>query len=641
MEKLKKLKKYISFQLGFWFFATVIVPIISFIFIYQLAIEKKIENKVLKESQRVSLTVASIIENYADSIKEDLVITSKSPSIKEYLLNFEKEKPIFDFLNLIANLKSLSNVYLIDSDLNIVFNLKNREKIGIDLKPIKTNPLSQTINRSSYLMQSEISDFRYCGLEKSISSFAVSPIVDNKKIIGYVAFSISERVTYEKILNDLNFINNFEIFVGSIYSSKAITEIEYLEDIRPHKALQQSLEGSSVLESYLYLNREYILSSVYLPSFRWALALKIEKNRIVESLNDESSFLFIVFLTIFVIFVSTILIVKFVSMPIYKLIKSIKSIQMGDFNKKLYLDSNNEFKVLEESFNLMVDRVKDYQENMENRVKSRTKELLKTKNELLEYKNALEKRVALEVNKRREQEKILLKQSKFTAVSEIISSIAHQWRQPLNSISIAIMDLEYHFYNKTLNEGILEDRIDKIDSQLQYMSKTIDNFMNFFKLSDRKEFNLFKAFDSIISILLVELNYYSIDLKVENRLDKNISIFGYENEFKQAILNILNNSKDSIKEAIELDNIEQGIIFINLYSDDLNIYVEIYDNGIGVDKDILDKIFLPYFSTKSQAVGIGLGLYLTKIIIDNIGGVIRVFNPDDFSVLFKISIPRG
>ena len=242
------------------------------------------------------------------------------------------------------------------------------------------------------------------------------------------------------------------------------------------------------------------------------------------------------------------------------------------------------------------------------------------------YKKELQKKDAL-----------IFQQSKLAAIGEMIGNIAHQWRQPLNSIGVTMMKLELSSDNDKLTKEMVTDTIDKTNSIVSHMSKTIDDFRNFFSPTKRKsEFLIRDNIESILSLIIPQLTVHNISINIIGNRD--IKVFGYENELKQVLINIVSNAKDAIvNNNIDVD----GLIKIDIVSDEENLTIKISDNAGGIPSTIKDKIFDPYFTTKFKSQGTGLGLYMSKIIIEkNMKGSLAVQNDNDGAV-FKIQIPIG
>jgi len=206
------------------------------------------------------------------------------------------------------------------------------------------------------------------------------------------------------------------------------------------------------------------------------------------------------------------------------------------------------------------------------------------------------------------QQIVLAQQSKKSAMGEMLVNIAHQWRQPLNNISLIIHYLRDNCIN--LNKEEINKDIESCMVQVNYMSKTIDDFTNFIKPSKQKtSFNLQETFAKVFTILSAQFNDKNIELSEEI---ESLELFTVENELMQVIINILNNAKDAFN-----DKQNNKFIFIFAYKKDKNIIIKIKDNAGGIDTSIINRIFEPYFSTKSENDGVGIGLYMVENIIEN------------------------
>ncbi len=234
-----------------------------------------------------------------------------------------------------------------------------------------------------------------------------------------------------------------------------------------------------------------------------------------------------------------------------------------------------------------------------------------------------------------EQQDILIEQSKSAAMGEMISMIAHQWRQPLQAVSILSQKLPISKATEGhISDELLTQVVEDIAKQLNYMSKTIDDFRDFFLPNKDKEKVCIKE---IISRTLDFMNFMfktdSIDVNIKN--DENIFIFTYLNEMIQVMINILKNARDVLVEKVE----KNRIINISYMIEDNWLKIMIEDNGGGIENIISRKIFEPYFSTKDEKNGTGLGLYMCKTIIEkHCTGTIDVKN-SKIGAVFIIKLP--
>ncbi len=237
---------------------------------------------------------------------------------------------------------------------------------------------------------------------------------------------------------------------------------------------------------------------------------------------------------------------------------------------------------------------------------------LKIEIEKLKEKNRLlEELLIKEQKKNIEKDHLLSHRSRSASMGEMIENIAHQWRQPLNILALVIQDIYISGQLGTLDADKLEENYSKANNVLQYMSQTIDDFRNFLKESDEIEvFPLNNIFKSVKNILVPSLKTNSISISLPDADD--LYIEGNQNEFLQVILNIIKNSQD----AIISNNIKKGIVQITAQKINNKIIISIQDNAGGITKGNIDKIFDPYFTTKHKSQGTGIGLYMSKQIIE-------------------------
>uniref|UniRef100_UPI0040474E67 ABC transporter substrate binding protein n=1 Tax=Aliarcobacter sp. TaxID=2321116 RepID=UPI0040474E67 len=228
---------------------------------------------------------------------------------------------------------------------------------------------------------------------------------------------------------------------------------------------------------------------------------------------------------------------------------------------------------------------------------------------------------------RKKDEQFIIQRSKLSEIGEIMTSIAHQWKTPLIEISTIAQELLYKRSKKELSKEDSKEFVDEIMTQVQYMTKTIDDFRSFIKPSVfRIPFEVKEAIHELLKVIEHNIKYNYIEVEVNFKKNKNYEISGYPNEFKQAILSIINNSRDSILKRREKESF-QGQIKIDIFEENDYIYISIKDNGVGIKTEDLEKIFEPFFTSKEN--GDGFGLYMVKLIIeDKMDGIIKAVEQD-------------
>jgi len=249
-------------------------------------------------------------------------------------------------------------------------------------------------------------------------------------------------------------------------------------------------------------------------------------------------------------------------------------------------------------------------------------------------KNLTEK-VEQEVEKNKHKERVIFNQSKLSAMGEMIGAIAHQWRQPLNALAASIQMIQLDYEDGLLNNAYFKKL--EVDNMklINYMSKTIDDFRNFAKDSDnKKDVFIIDSIKNSYSLFKVQLDNKQINFNVQG---DNSFLNINENEFKQVILNVINNARDElIKRSTPNPKIE-----VTVLEKDDECIINIEDNAGGIPKDILDRLFEPYFTTKDESEGTGLGLYMSKKIVEeSMKGRIFAKNGIEgaiFSICLKLS----
>ncbi len=267
-------------------------------------------------------------------------------------------------------------------------------------------------------------------------------------------------------------------------------------------------------------------------------------------------------------------------------------------------------------------------ENLENIIEQRTEELNNLNKDL-------QKKIKDAVRKEKRQNAIMNQQSRLASMGEILENIAHQWRQPLNHVSWIMNDTLIKAQLGRGDEIDIAELAKKVNDSIQFLSETVEDFRRFVdKSSDLPQtFNVKKAIEATISLIHETLIKSEIGIKLD--CPENIKYKGFENDFKHVIMNLINNARDAMEER----NIENGRISIRVYHEKDELVIAVQDNAGGIPKPILKNIFEPYFTTKHKTKGTGLGLYMSKNMVERVKGNIEAISILNKKTTFIIRLP--
>jgi len=300
--------------------------------------------------------------------------------------------------------------------------------------------------------------------------------------------------------------------------------------------------------------------------------------------------------------------------------------------------------ISKEQFEKFLELVEASYQQMDGNTYRLERALEVSSNELRELNDNLEIKVQDEIEKNREKDRQLIEQSRFAALGEMIGNIAHQWRQPLSAISSTASGMSVQIDLQIASNEDIKESYTNILSYVSFLTQTIEDFRGFFKENrERTQFNIIDVVNQTLSI--ISSAYKDHDIKLIHNLpnEDKLIIDGYPSELAQVFLNILNNAKDAISSKEQ----EDKYVSINYKKEDGHYLIYIDDNAGGVPKSIINKIFDPYFTTKHKSQGTGIGLYMSKDIIEtHMHGSLNVENRENrfedksfFGASFKISLP--
>jgi signal transduction histidine kinase len=260
-------------------------------------------------------------------------------------------------------------------------------------------------------------------------------------------------------------------------------------------------------------------------------------------------------------------------------------------------------------------------------------EKIKMRKEIQNHQKNLELQIQEQLSKIQKQNSIIQKQEKFAAMGEMIDTISHQFKQPLGIMKLRTQEIEFLIENN--NHTNIKESLESINKQIDHSVNTIEEFRNFFRSNVKKEtLSIQELFDSVLRLVKDEMIKNNIEVITEG--DTSLQIFINPNEFKHVLLNLITNAKDALHEN-QGDN---KTITLSANTDEDHILIRVKDNGTGVPQEIIHKIFEPNFTTKPSDKGTGIGLHISKMILEKIDATINMENKNP-GAEFTIKIPKN
>jgi C4-dicarboxylate-specific signal transduction histidine kinase len=261
------------------------------------------------------------------------------------------------------------------------------------------------------------------------------------------------------------------------------------------------------------------------------------------------------------------------------------------------------FSIILSSF--IINHFKQLHNSLEQKVKDKTKELQ-------ELNNSLEIKISREVSQNRKKDIIMFQQARFASLGEMLNNIAHQWRQPLGSITMIIQSFQTKMHKGKLTQNFVDEKVNDALLLANNMSNTLEDFKNFFSPNKIKsQFNIKNCIEHSIELSKYFLNQENITVILKVR--KDVEIHSYYNELSHVFLNLISNSKDALCSNVDKNDRIIKII-VNEYKK--HLIINVIDNGGGIPSNVLPKVFEPYYTTKYKSAGTGIGLYMSKQIIE-------------------------
>ena len=330
-----------------------------------------------------------------------------------------------------------------------------------------------------------------------------------------------------------------------------------------------------------------------------------------------SNFFYLLAISTVVTIVLLVVIARWLSEPLRKITRSLEKIGSGDVEMPQLMERNDEFKVLAEP------------------IQKADRQIFDNTAKLHAYQTQLEDKVELKTQELMDKDVILQQQLRLAQMGEMISMIAHQWRQPLASISAICGTLTLDVMMDAYKKEFFRERLESISDLSQHLSSTIDDFRNFFKADKEKEDTTWEEMTKT-SLRIIGPTLTTKDITLHESYECTETLHTSVNEIKQVILNLLKNAEDILLER----QVKDATIWIRSYTKGEQSCLSIEDNGGGIPHSIIGKIFDPYFSTKTKKDGTGLGLYMSKTIVDeHCQGLLSVTN-SEHGARFEVALPR-
>ena len=657
------IKLKLSIKIAILTFVLSLFGIAVFAFISYQQSNQIFKNNLIK-STAIEVEKSSLnIQKKVDEAKKNLIFISSSEPI-DGILRTTKNKYNYDeeqnmHLNSwIARLKKLFAIIMkqnpsyfqmrfigVKDDGKEIVRV-SREKHGIEfidenllVKKGKRYYFKESIklkDKEIYLSQIDLNkEFNVISIPHIPTLRVATPIYNNNKVFAIIIINIDicKLLDFNKFTNNSNletYIANYEgqylyhkdtdKTFGFEFGKKYLIQDDFqVKDIIQNKRTNTSFYHED-LGSALAINK------INLSDNKWIYIMHIASSSFFEK-ESQSYIKVLMFYVMGIAIVIAFLIaflVRYLTAPISQLTQTAKQITDGkkiDL-KILNIKSNDEVEELATSFKYMVTSLSSSKDELQHLADSLELDVEDKTKELRLLNEGLEKKIEKSIQESRRKDNILQEQNKMASMGEMIGAIAHQWRQPLNAVSLSIQNLKYDYKAGDIDEKFIDEYIEENKKIIKFMSRTIDDFRRFFRVDKEKvDFKIKESIESVISMQSAQLKSYDITLNI---IGEEFEYFGLQSEFQQVMLNLINNAKDALIE----NSINNPIIEIKI--DALKKQISIQDNANGVPQDLLERIFEPYFTTKEQGKGTGIGLYMSKMIIeDNMDAILKVENVDN------------
>ncbi len=570
--------------------------------------DKNLDDEMLFLSAYYKKELNKCIKNKIKNLEN--ILNSREFDVYGYTLQDKLIKELFkNYSNIFPNIYFLTQqntIVTYDESTEESFLAKSTE---LDLEILKENP-----------NEILVSDIHYNELLKK-------PVI---------TFSILKRNYFNEDIGIIfaivpidNFVNKYHIKLKKHFTIRIVDKNRYIASSSKSGEVMTKLQIDNNLQQEGKFHAKVMEedSCSYLIKANYGdIIISYPHKKFHELVNSYILINLLIYGVIIIIaFIITFIFSRSLTNPLKLLLDKISEYSQGNFDKKIELNTNDEIAVVTNSFNQL------------------GKELADKRAELLDINKNLEIKIANEVKKNIEKEHLLMKKSKLASMAELMDAVAHQWKQPLSVISITSSNLKLqNELTGKLSTELINKIADSIDLQVSHLVETIDEFRKFFRPNENKErVSLKKLVKSVLEInsnLLI-----SNQIKTVVNVDKEIKYDILQAEFKHVFINFISNAKDAF---IENKIVDRKLIF-SACENESNIVITVTDNAGGISEGIINTIFDANITTKENTQGTGIGLYMSKQIVEKLNGIITVenieFNTNENKqkgAKFKIILPK-
>jgi nitrogen fixation/metabolism regulation signal transduction histidine kinase len=420
-------------------------------------------------------------------------------------------------------------------------------------------------------------------------------------------------------------INNDKVKLSKNPETDTYLFDDLLKASKENKPYYYKWNHPNDMQNYKYDKISWVTYNKY---FDWYIVSTAYLDDIHEtSINITNKQYITAMFTLIISFLLGALLFKKLLQPISELSENSLQVQKGNLTIRNNINQNDEIGQLAKNFNQMLDILEDHVKNLDKMVQDKTLEIE-------EVNDTLAQLVEVQVEKLSNQNILIHKQAQYAALGEMMDAIAHQWKQPIAVISLKVTQLALQ---KDLNQQITDADIDKVANdvmeQINHLNDTIDDFRQFFRPNTTLEnVDLLSHIKSTIDLMQNTIYGNNIEIIINSKQKQYVKCI--PNELKHVFINLINNSKDAFIE----NNISNRKITIDFMEVQENVLIHVVDNAGGIPNDVLKNIFKVNFTTKDATQGTGVGLYMSKQIIEKIKGSIEANNLND-GICFTIKIP--